>query len=39
MHQGKVLAEGAPREIAADETVQSAYLGGLYGDLSAQVEG
>ena len=39
MHQGKVLAEGSPREIAADETVQSAYLGGLYGDLSAQVEG
>ncbi|HNS03878.1 MAG TPA: ABC transporter ATP-binding protein [Anaerolineae bacterium] len=30
MHQGQVLAEGAPAEIAANETVQSAYLGGLY---------
>jgi branched-chain amino acid transport system ATP-binding protein len=30
MHQGRVLAEGAPGEIAANETVQSAYLGGLY---------
>ena len=30
MHQGRVLAEGAPAEIAANETVQSAYLGGLY---------
>lgn len=39
MHQGRVLAEGAPREITADERVQSAYLGGLYGDLSAQMEG
>ena len=29
MHQGQVLAEGAPAEIAANETVQSAYLGGL----------
>jgi branched-chain amino acid transport system ATP-binding protein len=38
MHQGKVLAEGAPREIAANEMVQSAYLGRLYGDLSAQTE-
>ena len=27
MHQGRVLAEGAPREIAANETVQAAYLG------------
>jgi branched-chain amino acid transport system ATP-binding protein len=33
MHQGQVLAEGTPAEIAADEVVQSAYLGGLYGDL------
>jgi branched-chain amino acid transport system ATP-binding protein len=30
MHQGQVLAEGAPSEIAANETVQSAYLGTLY---------
>lgn len=35
MHQGAVLAEGAPREIAANAAVQRAYLGGLYGDLSA----
>ena len=35
MHQGKILAEGSPEEIAANEVVQSAYLGQLYGDLSA----
>lgn len=34
MHQGQVLAEGTPAEIATNETVQSAYLGDLYGDLS-----
>ncbi|HSJ53629.1 MAG TPA: ABC transporter ATP-binding protein [Anaerolineae bacterium] len=33
MHQGQVLAEGTPAEIAANEAVQSAYLGGLYGEL------
>jgi branched-chain amino acid transport system ATP-binding protein len=33
MHQGAVLAEGSPREIAAHAEVQRAYLGGLYGDL------
>ncbi len=33
MHQGQVLAEGTPTEIAANEVVQSAYLGALYGDL------
>lgn len=33
MHQGAVLAEGTPAEIAANEVVQSAYLGTLYGDL------
>ena len=33
MHQGQVLAEGTPAEIAANEVVQSAYLGQLY-DLS-----
>jgi branched-chain amino acid transport system ATP-binding protein len=30
MHLGKVLAEGRPAEIAANEKVQTAYLGGLY---------
>ena len=30
MHQGKVLAEGKPAEIAANKEVQVAYLGGLY---------
>ncbi len=30
MHQGAVLAEGAPADIAANETVQQAYLGQLY---------
>jgi branched-chain amino acid transport system ATP-binding protein len=30
MHMGKVIAEGTPAEIAANATVQSAYLGGLY---------
>jgi ABC-type branched-subunit amino acid transport system ATPase component/ABC-type branched-subunit amino acid transport system substrate-binding protein len=35
MHQGQVLAEGTPAEIAANEVVQSAYLGALYGDLGA----
>jgi len=30
MHQGAVLSEGTPAEIAADKDVQTAYLGGLY---------
>lgn len=30
MHQGEVLAEGTPAEIAANHEVQTAYLGGLY---------
>ena len=30
MHQGAVLAEGTPDQIAANETVQTAYLGDLY---------
>ena len=30
MHQGKVLAEGKPAEIAANKEVQVTYLGGLY---------
>jgi len=29
MHQGRVLAEGSPGEIAANEAVQKAYLGDL----------
>ncbi|MBX3058245.1 MAG: ABC transporter ATP-binding protein [Anaerolineae bacterium] len=33
MHHGAVLAEGAPAEIAANEMVQTAYLGELYGDV------
>jgi branched-chain amino acid transport system ATP-binding protein len=32
MHQGRVLAEGTPAEIAANPIVQSAYLVALYGD-------
>jgi branched-chain amino acid transport system ATP-binding protein len=35
MHQGQILAEGTPAEITANEVVQSAYLGALYGDLGA----
>jgi len=34
MHQGQLLAEGSPVEIAGNATVQSAYLGDLYGDLT-----
>lgn len=30
MHQGAVLAEGSPNQIAQNKTVQTAYLGGLY---------
>ena len=30
MHQGKILAEGTPSQIAANKEVQTAYLGGLY---------
>lgn len=33
IHQGQVLAEGTPAEIAANRTVQTAYLGELYGEL------
>jgi branched-chain amino acid transport system ATP-binding protein len=34
MHQGRILAEGTPSEIAANSEVQSAYLGRLYSDLN-----
>ena len=34
MHQGALLAEGTPAEISADEQVQIAYLGALYGDVT-----
>lgn len=34
MHQGQILAEGTPSEIAANEIVQAAYLGEFYGDFS-----
>jgi branched-chain amino acid transport system ATP-binding protein len=38
MHLGNVLAEGTPHEISANRTVQSAYLGALYGDLTGAKE-
>ena len=38
MHQGDVLAEGTPRDVAQNETVQKAYLGDLYGDFNDLVE-
>ncbi len=34
MHLGELLAEGTPAEIAANESVQKAYLGELYGELA-----
>ncbi len=39
MHQGDVLAEGTPQEVAQNETVQKAYLGELYGDFSDIIGG
>jgi len=39
MHHGRVLAEGAPQEIAAHQKVQEAYLGMLYGDFSTTFGG
>lgn len=38
MHQGQVLAEGKPFEIAANQRVQQAYLGALYGDLGVKAD-
>ena len=35
MHQGAVLAEGSPGEIAGDKRVQTAYLGSLYDEETA----
>lgn len=35
MHQGAILAEGTPEQITANQAVQTAYLGELYGDLAA----
>lgn len=39
MHQGRILAEGTPAEVAADPQVQSAYLGDLYRDHLPPAEG
>jgi len=38
MNQGRILAEGDPREIASNPMVQKAYLGDLYGDLTSLQE-
>ncbi len=36
MHLGNILAEGTPDEIANTQSVQDAYLGALYGDITAK---
>jgi len=38
MHLGNVLAEGTPREISNTQSVQDAYLGALYGDITRKQE-
>jgi len=38
MHLGNVLAEGTPRQISNTQSVQDAYLGALYGDITARKE-
>jgi branched-chain amino acid transport system ATP-binding protein len=38
MHLGNVLAEGSPQEIAKNQSVQDAYLGALYGNLTEKPE-
>lgn len=38
MHLGNVLAEGTPREISNTQSVQDAYLGALYGDITRKKE-
>lgn len=38
MHLGNVLAEGTPVEIANTQSVQDAYLGALYGDITGKKE-
>jgi branched-chain amino acid transport system ATP-binding protein len=39
MHQGMLLAEGTPAEIAADKRVQTAYLGELYDTAGGRGDG
>jgi len=38
MHLGNVLAEGSPQEISNTQSVQDAYLGALYGDITKKKE-
>jgi ABC-type branched-subunit amino acid transport system ATPase component len=40
LHQGRILAQGTPAEIRADQRVQDAYLGGhVEGSASGDEEG
>lgn len=38
MHLGNVLSEGTPQEISNTQSVQDAYLGALYGDITKKKE-
>ena len=38
MHLGNILAEGTPQEISNTQSVQDAYLGALYGDITKKQE-